>query len=113
MHSHAIKKPATAAAVARAEARYADQSLDSSLLHRGDENFGRVREKPRRLEDDFGSARYAKRLCDDIDAGQGTLHRSHLECVAGHFFELGVINRYSPGRTAPGHELNVPLGGRP
>src|SRR4029434_1912473 len=98
MHSHAIKKPATAAAVARAEARYADQSLDSSLLHRGDEDFGRVREKPRRLEYDYRSAGYAKRLGDDIDAGQGTLHSSHLECVTGHFFELGVINRYSSDR---------------
>src|SRR5262249_4732075 len=35
MESHVIKKAATAAAVARPEARYADQSLDSSLLHRG------------------------------------------------------------------------------
>src|SRR5215472_12648957 len=102
MKSHVIKKPATAAAVARPEARYADQSLDSSLLHRGDEDFGRVREKPHRLEDDFGSARYAKRQGDDIDASQGTLHRSQLECVTGHFFELGVINRYSSCRPRQG-----------
>src|SRR6516225_1998674 len=54
MESHAIEKPATAATVARPEARYADQTLDSSLLHRGDEHLGRLREKPRRLEDDFG-----------------------------------------------------------
>src|SRR5262245_56012374 len=102
MESHVIKKPATAAAVARPEARYADQSLDSSLLHRGYEYLGRFGEEPLRFEDDFGSARYAKRLGDDIDAGQGTLHRSHLECVTGHFFELGVINRYSSRRPRQG-----------
>jgi hypothetical protein len=62
MERHVIKKPATAAAVARPEARYADQSLDSSLLHRGDEHLGRFGEKPRRLEDDFGPGRNAKRL---------------------------------------------------
>src|SRR6516165_11004722 len=41
MESHAVKKPATAATVARPEACYADQTLDSSLLHRGDEHLGR------------------------------------------------------------------------
>jgi len=56
MESHVIKEPATAATVARPEARYADQPFDSSLLHRGDEHLGRLREKPRRLEDDFGSS---------------------------------------------------------
>ena len=50
MDSRVLKKAATAVAVARPEARYADQSLDSSLLHRGDEHLGRFREKPRRLE---------------------------------------------------------------
>src|SRR5262245_66353539 len=55
-------------------------------------------EKSRVGLSDFGSGRYAKRLGDDIDAGQGTLHRSHLERVTSHFFELGVIQRYSSGR---------------
>src|SRR5215472_11295142 len=99
MESHAIKKPATAAAVARPEARYADQTLDSSLLHRGDEHLGRLREKPRRLEDDFRPSRNTKRLDDGIDAGQRAFHRSHLECVAGNFFEFGVAARLSCSRT--------------
>src|SRR5262249_15886477 len=102
MESHVIKKPTTAAAVARTEARYADQSLDSSLLHRGDEDLGRFREKPRRLEDDFGPGRNAKRLGDGIDASQRAFHRSHFERVAGHFFEFRVTNRYSSGRPRQG-----------
>jgi hypothetical protein len=68
----------------------ADQSIDSSLLHRGDEHLGRLREKPRRLEDDFGPGRNAKRLGDGIDAGQRAFHRSHLERVADHFFEFAT-----------------------
>ena len=80
----------------------ADQSLDSSLLHRGDEHLGRLREKPRRLEDDFRPGRNAKRLGDGIDAGQRAVHRSHLERVADHFFEFGVIDRYSSGRARQG-----------
>ncbi len=34
-------------------------------------------------------------VADDIDSGQRALHRGHLEGVAGHFFELGVVNRNS------------------
>src|SRR5215470_3294656 len=97
MESHVIKKPATAMTVARPEARYADQTLDSSLLHRGDEHLGRLREKPRRLEDDFRPSRNTKRLDDGIDAGQRALHGSHLERVASNFFEFGVTNTYSSG----------------
>ena len=81
-----IKKPAAAAAVACSEARYADQPLDLSLLHRGDEHSRRFGEKPPRLEDDLGPGRNAERLGDNIDSGQRTLHRGHLERVAGHFF---------------------------
>src|SRR5262245_64560625 len=102
MESQVIKEPATAAAVARPEARYADQPLDSSLLHRGDEHLGRFGEKPRRLEDDFEPDRNAKRLDDGIDAGQRAFHRSHLERVARHFFEVGVTNMYSSGRPRQG-----------
>jgi len=102
MESHVIEKPATAATVARPEARYADQSLDPCLLHRGDEHSGRLREKPRRLKDDFGPGRNAKRLGDNIDAGQGAFHRSHLERIADHFFEFGVIEGYSSGRAREG-----------
>src|SRR5215469_1296429 len=102
MESHAIKKPATATTVARPEARYADQTFDSSLLHRGDEQLGRLREKPRRLEDDFGPGRNTKRLDDGIDAGQRAFHRSHLERVAGDFFEFGVTNTYSSRRARQG-----------
>jgi hypothetical protein len=53
MKRHVIKKPAVAAAVPCPEARHADQPLDVSLLHRGDEHLRRFGEKPRRLEDDF------------------------------------------------------------
>jgi hypothetical protein len=81
---------------------YADQTLDSSLLHRGDEHLGRLREKPRRLEDDFGPNRNTKRLDDGIDAGQRAFHRSHLERVAGNFIEFGVIDGYSSGRARQG-----------
>src|SRR5215475_10924730 len=98
MESQVIKEPATAVAVARPEARYADQSLDSSLLHRGDEHLCGFREKPRRFEDDFEPGGNAKRLDDGIDAGQRAFHRSHLERIASQFFEFGVINRYSSGR---------------
>src|SRR5262249_62254562 len=94
--------PATAATVARPEARYADQTLDSSLLHRGDEHLGRLREQPRRLEDDFGPSRNTKRLDDGIDAGQRAFHRCHLERVAGQFFEFGMTDRYSSGRPRQG-----------
>src|SRR6516225_4213624 len=97
MESHVIKKPAAAATVARPKARYADQTLDSSFLHRGDEHLGRLREKPRRFEDDFRPSRNTKRLNDGIYAGQRAFHRSHLERVAGNFFEFGVTNTYSSG----------------
>src|SRR6516165_4112704 len=102
MESHVIKKPATAATVTRPEARYADQTLDSSLLHRSDEHLGRLREKPRRLEDDFGPGRNTKGLDDGIDTGQRAFHRSHLKRVAGNFFEFGVTNTYSLGRPRQG-----------
>src|SRR5258708_39749719 len=97
MKRRVIKKPAAAAAVARPEARHADQPLDVSLLHRGDEHSRRLGEKPRRLEDGFWPGRNAERLGDNIDSGQRALHRGHLERVAGYFFELGVVNRNSSG----------------
>jgi hypothetical protein len=97
MKRRVIKAPAAAAAVARPEAGHADQPLDLSLLHRGDEHSRRFGEKPRRLEDDFGSGRNAERLDNNIDSGQRALHPGHLERVAGHFFELGVVNRNSSG----------------
>src|SRR5947207_6756536 len=97
MKRYAVQKPAVAAAVAGPEARHADQPLDVSLLHRGDEHSRRFGEKPRRLEDDFGPDRNTKRLDDSIDSGQRALYRGHLERVAGHFFELGVINTNSSG----------------
>src|SRR6516162_4923542 len=100
--SHVIKKPAAAATVARPKARYADQTLDSSFLHRGDEHLGRLREKPRRFEDDFRPSRNTKRLNDGIYAGQRAFHRSHLERVARNFFEFGVTNKYSSGRPRQG-----------
>jgi hypothetical protein len=50
-----------------------------------------------RCGDDFGPGRNAERLGDNIDSAQRSLHRGHLERVAGHFFELGVINRDSSG----------------
>src|SRR5215468_7956849 len=43
-----IKKAAVSTAIARPEARHADQPLDLRLLHRGDEDSRRCREKPRR-----------------------------------------------------------------
>src|SRR6516165_4845153 len=97
MKHRVIKKPAAATAVARPEAGHADQPLDLSLLHRGDEHSRRFGEKPRRLEDDFGPGRNAERLDDNIDSGQRALHGGHLERVAGHSFELGVVNRNSTG----------------
>src|SRR6516225_2375438 len=102
MECNVIKNPATAATVASPKARYADQSLDSSLLHCGDEHFGRLREKSRRLKDDFGPGGDAKRLGNGIDAGQRTFHCSHFERVAGHFFEFGMADRYSSGRPRQG-----------
>jgi hypothetical protein len=69
-----------------------------SLLHRGDEHSRRFGEKPRGLEDDFGAGRNAERLDDNIDFGQRPLHGGHLERVAGHFFELRVINRNPSSR---------------
>jgi hypothetical protein len=55
------------------------------------EHSRRFGEKPRGLEDDFGPGRNAQRLGDNIDPGQRALHRGHLERIAAHFFELGVI----------------------
>src|SRR5260370_33049388 len=95
MKRRVIQKPAAAAAIARPEARHADQPLDLTLLHRGDEHSRRFGEKPRRLKDDFGPGRNAERLGDKIDPGQLGLARGHLERVAGHFFELWVVNRTS------------------
>src|SRR5207247_10642099 len=57
MKRRAIKKPAAAAALACPETRDAEQPLDLSLLHRGDEHSRRFGEKPPRLEDDFGPGR--------------------------------------------------------
>ena len=106
MKSHVIKKPATAAAVAHPEARYADQSLkNSSLLHRGDERLGRFGEKPHRLEDDFEPRRNAKRLDDGIDAGQSAFHCGHFKRIASYFFELGVTRRVFSGPTAPRRKI--------
>jgi hypothetical protein len=93
----AIKKPTATVAVARPEARHADQPLDLSLLHRGDEHSRRFGEKLGRSEDVFAPGRNTERLGDDIDSGQRTLHRGHFERVAGHFFELGVVNRSPSG----------------
>ena len=67
-----------------------------------DEDLGRLREKLRRLEDDFGPGRDAKRLGNGIDAGQRAFHCSHFERVAGHFFEFGMTDRYSSGRPRQG-----------
>jgi len=61
---------AVAATVARPEARHADQPLDLSLLHCGDEHPRRFGEESRRLEDDFGLDRNVERLDDDIDSSQ-------------------------------------------
>ena len=84
-----------AAAVARPEARHADQPLDLSLLHCGDEHPRRFGEKSRRLEDDFWPGRNAERLDDDIDSAQCALHRGHLEGVAGHLFQFGMFDANS------------------
>jgi hypothetical protein len=97
MKRRATKEPAAAAAVACAEARHTDQPRDLSLLHRGDEHSRRFGEKPRGLEDDFGSDRNTERLDDSIDSGERALYRRHFERVAGHFFELRVINTNSSG----------------
>src|SRR5215467_14897473 len=97
MKHRVIKKPAAATAIARPEAGHADQPLDLSLLHCGDEHSRRFGEKPRRLEDDFGPDRNTERLDDSIDSGQRALYRDHLARVAGHFFELGVVNTNSSG----------------
>jgi hypothetical protein len=70
----------------------------------------RLREKSRRLKDDFGPGRNAKRLGDSIDAGQGAFHRSHLERIADHFFEFGVIDEYSSGRARQGTNRMVSSG---
>src|SRR5262245_33510077 len=97
MKRHAVKKPAVAAAVARPEPRHADQPLDLSLLHCGDEHPRRFGKESRRLEDDFWPDRNAERLDDDIDSSQRTLHRGHLEGVAGQFFQLGMVDTNSSG----------------
>ena len=94
----AIKKPTTAATVARSEARYADQPFDLGLLHRSDEHSHRCGEKPRRFEDYFGPGRKPKRLDNDINSGQRAPHRCHLERVAGHFLKVAVVNRNSSCR---------------
>src|SRR5947208_16179224 len=57
MKHRAIKKPAPAPAVARPEARHADQPLDLSLLHRGAEHSRRFGEKPHWLERSAGGER--------------------------------------------------------
>jgi len=97
MKRHAVKKPAMAAAVAGPEARHADQPLDLSLLHRGDEHPRRFGKKSRRLDDGFEPGRNAERLDDDINSGQCALHRDHLERVAGYFFQFGVVKTNPSG----------------
>src|SRR6266446_2061557 len=97
MRRDAIKKTAAVTAVASSETGHADQTLDLSLLHCGDEHLRRFGEKPRRLENDFWSGRNAKRLDNGIDTCQGALHRGHLERIAGDFFKLWVVNRNSSG----------------
>src|SRR6516162_5850951 len=97
MNRRVVKTPAVTAAVARPEACHADQPLDLSLLHRGDEHSRRFGEKLYWLEDDCWPGRNAKRLGDDIDSGQRALHPGHFERVAGHFFESRVVNRNSSG----------------
>src|SRR5262249_61948933 len=92
MKRRGTKAPAVAAAVACTEARHADQPLDVSLLHCGDEHSRRFGEKPRRLEDDFGPDRNTERLDDSIDSDQCALYCDHLARVAGHFFELLVVD---------------------
>src|SRR5215468_6158312 len=100
MKRQGINKPAAAAAVACPEACHADQPFDVSLLHRGDKHSRRFGEKPRRLEDDFGTGRNAERLDDDTDTAQRALHCSRLERVAGHFFQFGAVNRNPSGRAS-------------
>src|SRR5215467_2439115 len=68
MKRQGINKPAAAAALACPEACHADQPLDVSFLHRGDKHSRRFGEKPRRLEDDFGTGRNAERLDDGTDS---------------------------------------------
>src|SRR5262249_583087 len=92
-----IKKPAAAVAVARPEARHADQPLDLSLLHCGDEHSRRFGEKSRRLEDGFEPVRNAERLNDDVSSGQRALHRGEPERVPGHFLQFGVVKTNSSG----------------
>src|SRR5262245_56234128 len=97
MKRRTTKESAAAEAVARPKARHADQPLDVSLLHRGDKDSRRFGEKPRRLEDGFGPDRNTERLDGGIDSSQRALYRGHLDRVAGHFFELGVVNTNSSG----------------
>src|SRR5260370_7071174 len=75
MKRHAIKKPAAVAAVARPEARHADQPLDLSLLHRGDQHARRFGENQRRLKDDLGTARNADRPGDTAPSTHRALPR--------------------------------------
>jgi hypothetical protein len=91
--SQVKKKPAIATAVARAEACHADQPLDVSLLHRGDEHSRRFGEKPRRLEDDFGPDRNTERLDDSIDSGQRALYRAISSASPAIFSSLGWSTR--------------------
>jgi hypothetical protein len=51
-----------------ADTRNADQPLDLSLLHRGDEHPRRFGKKSRRLDDGFEPGRNAERLDDDINS---------------------------------------------
>src|SRR5215813_12340470 len=97
MKRQVINKATVAAAIACPEARHTDQPLDVSLLHRGDKYSRRFGEKPRRLEDHFGPGRKAERLGDEINSSRRALHGGHFERVAGHFFELGMVNRNSSG----------------
>src|SRR5262245_60759096 len=98
MKSQVIKKPAMAAAFARPEACHADQPLDVSLLHRGDEHPRCFGEKPHRLEDDFRPRRNAERLDNDIDPAQSASHRDHLKRIASHCFQVWTVKRNPSGR---------------
>src|SRR5262249_40375025 len=97
MNRRVVKTPAVTAAVARPEACHADQPLDLSLLHRGDEHSRRFGEKLHWLEDDFWPGGNARRRGDDIDSGQRALPRGNSDAAAGLFFEFRVVNGNSSG----------------
>src|SRR5215813_8455627 len=89
MKRRTIKKPAVAATVARPEARHADQPLDLSLLHCGDEHPRRFGEESRRLEDDFGPDRNAERLDDEIDSSHARFTVAISRASPAIFSSLG------------------------